>query len=151
MKRLLLVFILVTALGVACDCDEENDEARKTEKSNVQLAVDMMMIDNGLSWIPNPVRGAANATNDMGAFPDRTSDDDTNGDKTIDPDGNDYTIVTGNDLAGYLLYQHDITGDDAPTYLINYMPSQYTDYYYTVDWDGTVHQWDGVNGTVFTD
>ena len=115
------------------------EEARKTEKTNVQLAMDSMMVDNSLTVIPNPVTSAT-PVNDMGAFPDTTSDDDTNSDKVSDPDGNAYTIVTGADLAGYLLFEHDIIGDDAATDLVNYMRQQTTDYYYTVDADGTVHQ-----------
>ena len=115
------------------------EEARETEKSNVQLAMDSMMIDNGIDEIPNPV-SSATAVNDMNAFPDTTSDDDTNSDKTVDPEGVAYVIATGTDLAGYLLYGHDVTGGDTATPLENYMREQTTEYYYTVDADGTVHQ-----------
>ena len=115
------------------------EEARKTEKTNVQLAMDSMMVDNSLTTIPNPV-ASATAVNDMGAFPDISSDDDTNGDKLIDPLGNAYTIVTGADLPGYLLFDHDIEGNDAAIPVVNYMRQDTTDYFYTVDADGTVHQ-----------
>ena len=145
---LIELLIVVAILGVLAAVIVPNvsrffgageEEARKTEKSNVQLAMETLMLDYGLAAIPNPV-SSATATNDMNAFPDTTSDDDTNSDKIVDPNGNAYTIATGSDLAGYLLYGHDVTGNDSATPLENYMREQTTEYYYTVDADGTVHQ-----------
>ena len=43
-------------------------EASETEKTNIQTAVIAMMVDTGISTIPNPVTSAN--TTDMGAFPD---------------------------------------------------------------------------------
>jgi len=116
-------------------------DERKTEKQKVQKAVEELMEDNGLSVIPNPV-SSATATNNMGAFPDTTSDDDTNGDKMTDPMGNAYTIATGNDLPGYVLCGHDNYGDNSTLQGYNYLSEnmRYTTYYYTIDSDGTVHQ-----------
>lgn len=121
------------------------EEARKTEKSSVQLAVGMMLSDNDLSATPNntyPDSGAT-ATNNMSLFPDSTSL--CEGDKVTDPQGHDYVVTTDED--GYILYGHDITGSEVgnpnPDQTdINYLPSQYTDYYYTVDASGTVHQYE---------
>jgi len=120
------------------------EEARKTEKSSVQLAVGMMLSDNDLSTTPNityPDSGAT-ATNDMSLFPDSTSL--CEGDKLTDPEGNAYVAAT--DAKGYILFNHDITGGTAGDN-INYLPSQTTDYYYTVDTSGTVHQYDDASKT----
>jgi len=112
------------------------EETKKTELQNVQLAVGMMMTENGLSEIPNPV---ATATDNMAAFPDATSACGSDA-KLVDPDGVPYT--TGTDKDGYLLYGHDIkaggtVGDD-----VNYLPADTTQYFYTVAADGTVTQHD---------
>jgi len=114
---------------------------RKAEKQTIQEAVYELMDDHGLSAIPNPV-SSETATNNMEAFPDAISDDETNGGKTTDPQGNEYIIVTGNDLPGYLLCGHDNVGDNDTTMGINYISDnmRHTIYYYTVDSDGTVHQ-----------
>jgi len=114
------------------------EEARKTEKSSVQLAVGMMLSDNDLSTTPNvtyPDSGAT-ATNDMELFPDSTSACEV--DKVTDPEGNLYVALT--DAKGYILFNHDITGGTLGDN-INYLPSKTTDYYYTIDTSGTVHQY----------
>jgi prepilin-type N-terminal cleavage/methylation domain-containing protein len=123
------------------------EEARRTEYHNVSSAVIAMMTDNGLSTIPNPITSSANATNDMTAFPDSTSEwTGTPGGKTTDPNGNSYQA---GDKPGYILYGHDITGDGAQTGLVNYVTFTQTTYYYTVDADGTVHQYDAPGGTEY--
>ena len=60
-------------------------EASDTEFSNVQAAVQAMMVDNGLATLPNPV---GVATSDMSAFPDSTSA--CTVDKLYDPSGTAY-------------------------------------------------------------
>ena len=121
------------------------EEAKDTEFTNMQTAVVAMMVDNQLSTLPNPVSVEANRTSDMGAFPDATSDSsdgtdpDSLGDKVTDPDGTAYTFP--GDGLGYILYQHDITGDSGNTSLVNYVATQTTAYWYTVDASGTVTQW----------
>ena len=134
-------------------------EAAETELHNVQLAVTSMMLENGITSIPNPldVNGpGAEQTNQMGGidldpaggdgileagFPDYTSDwTATPGGKVTDPDGGNYG--TG-DQTGYVLYGHDITAGDGD--LVNYVTVEMTTYYYTCQADGTVEQWD-VNG-----
>ncbi|MFC1906027.1 type II secretion system protein [Chloroflexota bacterium] len=117
------------------------EEARRTEKTTVQNAVFTMMIDNELgSTLPTPILtlgAAANAVNDMGAFPDTSTIVTV---KDLDPDGVAYQAL---DQGGYYLYEHDIVADNAATAttLVNYVDRATTVYYYTVDADGEVHQW----------
>lgn len=106
--------------------------AADTELSNVQNATISMMIDNGLSILPNPV---TEPTNDMSAFPDTSV---CGVDKVQDRDGNAY--VRGKDKDGYILYNHDINGDATSTSLVSYVPEQYTRGTYIVDALGTVTQ-----------
>ena len=120
-------------------------EAQDTEFSNVQAAVVAMMVDNALSELPNPV---TTRTNDMFLFPDSTSDDsdgpdaDSLGDKVADPNGNLYDFTAaGDDVTGYRLYMHDVTGNSDNTSLVNYVATQTTTYWYTVDSMGTVTQY----------
>ncbi|MFC1939672.1 type II secretion system protein [Chloroflexota bacterium] len=109
-------------------------EAAATELSNVQSAVEAMMVDNGLETLPNPV---AVATSNMSAFPDSTSACGT--DKLTDPDGTSYGA--GQDKDGFILYQHDVIADnDAATGLVNYVATETTKGTYTVDSLGTVNQ-----------
>ena len=92
------------------------------------------MVENNLAAIPNPED--TTPTNDMQAFPDSTSA--VTVDKINDPT---LTPYQAGDQDGYILYQHDKTADNAATVLHNYVNFDETIYYYTVDWDGTVHQW----------
>ncbi len=105
-------------------------EAAETELINIQTATIALMVDNQLSILPNPVTVA---TNDMTAFPDTTAATS----KGTDPNGNTYD---GNDKAGFILYQHDITADGAQTGLVNYVATRYTIGTYIVDSTGTVTQ-----------
>jgi len=122
------------------------DEAqRKSEKTNVALAVGMMMLESGIGTIRNPITVP---TNDMSAFPDATSVAGS-ADKLLDADDDAYTA---NDKDGYVLYQHDKTADgSSSTGLVNYLPSATNTYYYTIDADTTLHQWDAPGGTEYTD
>ena len=109
-------------------------EAAATELSNVQSAVEAMMVDNGLETLPNPV---AVATANMSGFPDATSVGGS-ADKLTDPDGGTYGAP---DKAGFILYQHDVIGDNnAATGLVNYVATPTTKGTYTVDEQGTVSQ-----------
>ena len=107
-------------------------EAAATELANIQAAVHSMMVDNEIQVLPNPV---VVATSDMNAFPDATSA--VTVDKINDPDG---TAYAAGDVDGFLLYQHDITADAAATGLVNYVATQTTTYWYSVDASGTVTQ-----------
>jgi len=108
-------------------------EAAETEFTNVKSAVVAMMVDNQLSTLPNPV-GAA--TSDMSAFPDATSDWNNAG-KTTDINGNPFAA---GDKAGYILYQHDMTGNSSNATVVNYVATQTTKGTYTCDANGTVTQ-----------
>jgi prepilin-type N-terminal cleavage/methylation domain-containing protein len=110
------------------------NEAADTEFSNVQTAVIAMMVDNQLSGLPNPVL-EANATDNMSSFPD-TSVCGTH--KLYDPQGNPY-IITG-DKDGYILYQHDIKGNNNADETVNYIATEMTKGTYYVDTSGTVYQ-----------
>ena len=118
------------------------EEAKETEFANIQSAMVAMMVDNAISTLPVPISLAADRTNDMGAFPDTTSSTTvpaTPG-KVTDPDGIAY--VFPGDIPGYLLYQHDIAGGGDNTTLVNYVATQTTTCWYTVDSAGTVTQYD---------
>ncbi len=108
-------------------------EAWETELSNIQSAVVAMMVDNGLSTLPNAKSGSGNATNNMSIFPDDTA----NTAKGTDASGANFT---GTDGLGFVLYKHDITAGGANTSLVNYTATQFTKGTYSVDAMGTVVQ-----------
>ena len=113
-------------------------EAAETELHNIQLAVTSMMLENGLTSIPNPrEEDLGTATNQMGY-------------DGVTPDGfPDYqTLATAKggtfeagDQDGYVLFGHDIVGDATVGELVNYVTVSQTAYYYTCEADGTVKQW----------
>lgn len=109
------------------------EEAALTELHEIREAVVFLMKDNNLNSIPHP-EGAA--TNDMGAFPDAASVAGTT-DKPKDPQGNPYRA---GDKNGYLLYDHDETGDGSSTNLTKYLNMRYTKGTYAVDAEGKVTQ-----------
>ncbi len=128
-----LSIVLPQEAEEASDVTQQQWEAAETELSNIQTAVYALMIDNNLAYLPNPVTVA---TNDMGAFPDATSLAGS-ADRQYDPVGNAYQA---GDKNGYILYQHDITGDATSMGLVNYVASRYSMGTYTVTADGTVTQ-----------
>ncbi len=111
-------------------------EAAQTELDNIQTAVISMMVDNNLQDLDTPVQ---TSTNNMQLFPDITTVADKTGE--TDPDGDLYTNL---DKYGFILFQHDLLGGDTSnsTGLVNYVASNTTANYYTVDSAGTVHQHD---------
>lgn len=115
-------------------------EAQKTEYNNIVTAVSTMMEDNKLTSIPTPSFTASPGTRDMTQFPDLTSDD-VNLGKTNDPNGNPYHVSLG-DKAGYILYNHDIIGDDLQIDLVKYVTFSQSEYWYSIESDGTVTQYD---------
>ena len=128
-------------------------EARRTEFHDISTAITVLMVENALSSIPNPVTAntppCTVGTKDMTAFPDTTSDDGVGGGgqggKVNDINGNPYDFngVGGDDKQGYLLYSHDLTADSSPTAsLVNYVSFDTTACCYTIDSDGTAHQYD---------
>ena len=105
-------------------------EAADTELSNIQTAVVAMMVDNGLSKLADPQK---TSTSNMQLFPDNTAV----GSKGNDSEGDTYGA---GDKAGYILYQHDIDADGTQGNLVNYVATNTTSLYYTVDTSGTVTQ-----------
>ncbi len=117
-------------------------EAAATEKTNIQTAVVAMMVDNQLSELPSGYvddSGVA-ATDNMSLFPHATAVVVTV--KINDPTGDAYVegVDPLGDKAGYILYQHDITGDNGQTGLVNYVAQELTKGTYYVDASGTVFQ-----------
>ncbi len=128
-------FVMEVLMGAQTEEVQTEEEAAATiELANTQSAVIAMMVDNGLSKLPNP---ATSPTNDMSVFPDSSSWAGS-ANKLNDPVGNAYHFLRDND--GYVLYQHDITGDSSNTSLVNYIAGRYTKGTYTVDAAGTVTQ-----------
>ena len=125
-----------------------NLAARRAEFAHLSVAVTALMIENGLTSIPNPVSAntapCTTGTQDMTAYPDAVSTVAT-ADKLNDPNGNAYTdgIDPAGDKDGFLLFNHDLTGNNSQSDLVSYINFDNTTYCYTVDANGTVHQYLG--------
>ena len=119
-------------------------EARQTEFQTIQTAVHQMMIDNEIESIPTPSnpKSGDTATNVMGSFPD-TATAVATANKLADPDGNAYTdgVDPLGDKDGYLLQDHDKSGNDSQAALVDYVAMGTSSLYYTCESDGTVRQW----------
>ena len=102
------------------------EEAQKLELRSVQQAVFIMMADNEITILPNPV---VLPTSDMSIFPDATTSPEVKG------------LLQG-DKPGYVLHGHDRTRDGQPEPEVDYIGSQYTTWIYTVTRAGTVLQGD---------
>ncbi len=129
-----LAAVVIPNVGRFIGAGEE--EAAKTELSNIQTAVVSMMVDNQISTLPAGtfvLVGAA--TDNMSAFPSTAV---CATDKINDPDGDAYTVTT--DKNGYILYQHDINGADGAINLVNYLATEITKGTYYVNASGTVEQ-----------
>ncbi len=125
------------------------EEARETDFTTIQTSVHAMMLDNGMTSIPNAVvwtDSITGAVNEMDKFPDSTSVGGS-ADKLTDPAGVTYTAV---DAAGYLLYDHDKTGGGVAGPYVDYVGMSTSEYYYTCETDGTVRQWDTADSSVAT-
>ena len=105
-----------------------------------------MMRDNGLtvSGIPSPV---TRPTNYMGDDPS-TPDFEGFPDATTSAFGKGFTGNATNVMPrqGYLLFQHDKINTSNTTLFTstNYTQALMTTYFYTIEKNGTVHQWDPV-------
>jgi len=142
-----LAAVVIPNVGQFIGAGEE--EARETEFQTIQSSVHSMMVDNEISSIPNAVvwtDSATGAENDMGAFPDSTS---VGGsvDKTSDTSGVAYTAV---DAPGYLLQDHDKTGGGVAGPYVDYVAISTASYYYTIETDGSVRQWDTTDCSIAT-
>ena len=118
------------------------EEAWRTELTNIQSAVVAMMTDNGLDRLPAGTYPAAavNATADMGAFPSSAA---CEVDKMVGPTqaGGTDNYTAGGDKNGYYLFRHDLYADSSNTSdLVNYVATQTTKGTYYVDSLGTVYQ-----------
>ena len=100
-----------------------------SELSDVQLAVNNMMIANGLKELPSPITVP---TNDMSVFPDISM---CVAEKVVDSVNLPFGPA---DKDGYVLYEHDIVADNAQVDLVNYYPKRYTKSKYVVDKTGKV-------------
>ncbi len=134
-----LAAVVIPNVGRFIGAGEE--EAKDTELSTMQASVHAMMVDNELQALPNPED--TTRRQDMTLFPDSTSVA-ASADKLTDPEGYAYAATDG---AGYILFGHDITGNDAvtpnPTQAdVNYAATQTTAYWYLVDAAGTVTQYE---------
>ena len=123
-------------------------EALSAEFHDLTVAVTALMVENGLTTIPNPV-GTANLGNTppdctggvqvLTGFPDATS---VGGsvDKLTDPAGDSYTAA---DKPGYILFGHDITGDLGTTAVVNYVNFDTASGWYVATVNGTIYQCEG--------
>ncbi len=135
-----LAAVVIPNIGQFIGAGEE--EAKDTELSTIQASVHAMMVDNEIATLPaGTFVLLAARTNDMGAFPSNAV---VAVDKLIDPEGNTYTdgVDPLGDKDGYLLFGHDITGDNDQAALVPYVTTQTTAYWYSVDASGTVTQSD---------
>jgi len=138
-----LAAVVIPNVGRFIGAGEE--EAKDTEFATIQASVHSMMVDNELQTLPNPVLDADAAagiqgTKDMGAFPDTSATAAAGaGDKDYDVLGTPYELA---DKDGYVLYQHDRIANTSNTTLTNYTATATTSYWYTVDADGTIIQYD---------
>ena len=125
------------------------EESQDTEFQNVITAVSAMMSDNSIASLPNPsalasgsgTGGCDTGTDLMTEFPDLTSVPET--DKILDPTGTAYTngIDPLGDADGFLLFAHDITGNNDPAATVNYMSVGSTAFCYQTTADGTITQY----------
>ncbi len=92
------------------------EEAKKTEVANLQSAVSAMMVDRNLSTLTNPV--------------DKVGDNGSTNNMALFPDS------TG----AYILFGANVSGTS-----VNYVATNQTAYYYTVDALGSVKQHDNAD------
>ena len=142
-----LAAVIIPNVGQFIGAGEE--EARETEYTTVQTSIHAMMVDNEITTLPNAViwtDSTTGAENDMGAFPDPDSIGGS-ADKPADPSGLAYTAV---DAPGYLLQDHDKTGGGVAGPYVDYVGMATSAYFYTVETDGSIRQWDTTDCSVAT-
>ena len=127
-RGLLFLFVpgLAMVLGMVGTMAMEKQEksSRLEELRSVQSAVIVMMVDNGLRRLSNPV---TEPTADMGAFPDAITSPLAKG-------------LSLQDKPGYILFAHDRWADESHTATISYISVARTQWTYTVTADATVTQ-----------
>lgn len=145
LETMILKKVNISQAGRVIKAEEKK---RREEFRLVSLAVLEMMADNGLTEIPAPLDYEGGlATNDMGSaaesgFPDSSTPAVEKG----------YT-GDGSPRPGYVLYEHDrVTADNTTQFqTVSYVPEPTTAYYYTVEADGAVRQFDGPDVTTATE
>ena len=128
-KRVVLIILLPTVFimaGVvlAIAMDKESESEQKTELWTIRSAVIAMMVENGLTSLPNPV---SEPTRDMTKFPDATTSPQQKG-------------LSAKDKPGYVLYGHDYLPDEGPVLTVGYISMHRTNWAYTATSDGSVRQ-----------
>ena len=130
-RRLTLLVTAVVALAILGSLAAETgsrgqEEAHKMELLSVQQAVSLILADNNITLLPNPV---TLPTTDMSSLPDALTSSKAKG-------------LLADDKAGYLLRGHDKTADGDLEPVVDYIDSLETRWAYTVDQDGRVTQSD---------
>ncbi len=150
LKTMVLQRVITSKIEVQITGEEE---ARRAEFREVAAAVMNMMDDIALSEIPHPMSLAGGvATNLMGNVPDTEETVEGFPDITTTAADRGYS---GNitPRAGYVLYNHDKISTDNTTQFetVSYIDIPTTNYYYTCEDDGTVHQFDGADVATATE
>ena len=133
----ILAAVIVPNLGRLLGGGEAT--AQNSEFESVKTGVISMMVDAGLSTLPNPrattgVSPCTTGTQDMATYPD----DSTLAQKQTAVGG----TWSGSDVVGFILFGHDTVGNAAATPLTNYVETTTASSCYTVDAEGTVTQYD---------
>ncbi len=121
------------------------DEARRAEFHDIGTAVTALMTENNLSTLTPSTdvdAGCDTGTRDLTAYPDNTA-------SLVSKQAQLGGTWVAPDKLGYVLYGHDMTGDSSATPTVNYVNFNTATYCYTVDSNGTVHQYltDGTEQT----
>jgi len=149
-KTMVLTRVVTSKIEVQVTGEEE---ARRAEFRKVAAAVMNMMDDIALSEIPHPMNLASGvATNLMGDDPDTEGTVEGFPDITTTVADRGYSGNT-TPRTGYVLYNHDkISTDDTTLFeTVSYIDVLTTNYYYTCEDDGTVHQFDGADVATATE
>ncbi|MFC2058872.1 type II secretion system protein [Chloroflexota bacterium] len=135
----ILAAVVIPNVGRFFGSGEE--EAQNTEYSSIQTAISNMMVDNGLTDIKIP----ATLENDMTAFPDLAVCETG---KLYDVDGAAFALAGDGDY--WSLYGCDVIaqGTDLPAARVNYVNMATTAYYYTVDEQGNLIQYEDALGNI---
>ena len=145
---LAVVVIAVPYLFPRYTSHDDELNARLDEFWDVSTSAIAMMVDNGIPSIPNVISAASpdctTGSNEMDAWPDSTSVAGSE-DKQTDPNGRTYQAA---DKAGYVLFGHDITADNTASPLVNYTLFNKSQFCYTIESNGIVHQYDA-DGTEY--
>lgn len=139
LKSMVLTAVTTSEVEIAYVGEQK---ARRDEFRDVAAAVEEMMADNSLYWIPNPTSLSGGvAVNLMGDDPDTGDTVEGFPDITTTAVERGYT-GTGSPQNGYVLYGHHAISTDNSTVFETeyYIDMLTTSYYYTCESDGRVRQ-----------